>query len=332
VQQLIASPNEKYPNGSHAVLPSRVRNEIVVNGTIRPQNPCVSSWLAWAAAKRQWESSHPTYSYNAIGDMSSTVIGVISSYTLCDGIPRIKIASTATERWISSITVPVFASATSTPSEDATITPFNMPVPACSVSPAQCSDEWYRLFRREQTPDDFDPLWALEQFSSNHKSDQSFLGCTPPQELCRSPVESLPSELRIAVHPNGGCTVEAGRFALMFFPETIESSDLCASNGLGHYITAAQATKSRSPTLFSTSAVVVHTHNFNYPGVDFYAKDGRIFSTTYIKGMSKQDTKYMLQDLHMILQSLDPLPSHSPLQVFTWVKTTKFPATVLSEN
>jgi hypothetical protein len=322
-----ASLGKGHYNGS--VLPDEIRNATPINGTSGPQNPCAASWLAWGNARRKWESDNPSTRDYALGEMTSTVVGILSSYTLCDGIPRIRLASTATESWKSSITVPMFLSTAAT-AEHATITPFSMPSPSCRLDPLECKNEWHRLFKRVDISPDLDPIWAAGLSAPEAMPQQKFFGCAPPEEICRSPVATLQRDLSATHRPDGGCTIEAGRVALIYFPEKIQSSDLCANNGLGHYVTAPTPITSRKPSLFSTSEVVLHSHNFYYPGVDFGANDGMAIDPHPHVGDS--NTESILQDLHTTSLSRDRRPSHLQLQAFTWVRIANQPLSRLLIN
>jgi hypothetical protein len=120
--------------------------------------------------------------------------------------------------------------------------------------------------------DGLDRPWALEKFPLSYPG-QIFFGCGPPQEYCRAPETALPRDFG-RVFPDGGCTMSVGRVALVYFPENVVSSDLCASDGLGGYATAPVPTSSSSPVVLSTSEIALQSHNFYHSGLDLDNKNG----------------------------------------------------------
>jgi hypothetical protein len=206
----------------------------------------------------------------------------VSSYTLCDGIPRIKTASTGKESWISSVTVKTYARSPTATAAEATITPFSIPPPLCTVGPTECSSVWHRHFVKDENNswvDGLDTPWALENFPLSYPG-QIFFGCKPPQEYCRAPASELPAMLADA-QPSGGCTMAVGRVALVYFSENVVSSDLCASEGLGHYVTAPSPASSSPPLVLHTSELVLQSHNFYHSGLDPDGKNGNAACPVY---------------------------------------------------
>jgi hypothetical protein len=241
---------------------------ISANTTLDSDKICALSWLAWASASSKWEAiryTEPSPDFV----FTTRTLGIISTWTECDGIPRARLASTAQNSWLSTITVPAI---TFTKTQK-TGTPEQYPerIPSCSLGSAECTARWHSL---ADDPEKGPISWysAVNSFKSIGYPGKDFFGCPMPEQRCRTPKKNP----AMSYAPRPGCSLFVGRVALIYWPPDVTSSDLCANDGHGSYGTVI-ATIS-TPRVFSTDVVTLHSHNFELPGMDAdWMHNGKLF-------------------------------------------------------
>jgi hypothetical protein len=195
---------------------------------------CISSWDSWLSsslANDQEFQKLPkvTMSDEIISERFSeaAVVGISSTYTACDGIPRIKFTSTGIS-WSTSGYEWTMVSVL-----DKGFKRFSDPVPNCTVPFNECAEKWryYQKWWNFSFPDSLNTTerakydWAKKVMDQGFRlqtlDEGGFFMCPKPntKEFC------------------GGCNVAVGRFALIYFAPDIVSRDICGNDGAGEYVT-----------------------------------------------------------------------------------------------
>jgi hypothetical protein len=215
---------------------------------------CITSWNSWLINSREWYTSTAFPSITGCGGWEQKneelwKVGFSTMRTECDGIPRITLDLKGTENYQNSTEVVVFVLPTSRKDFLATAS-FNEPPPECKLEEEDCSLAWNAVFPSSRSP----PVIGLPDWFPYARKDTPVFGCAVPQSICKTygktvgKVVSTSSGYSLFLR-NRACGVAVGRIALVYWPSEITSSDICANEGQGVYVTKSDTDTSQFVTV-----------------------------------------------------------------------------------
>jgi hypothetical protein len=201
---------------------------------------CASSWIEWGSAKFGQPAAQVTEAprIRSIAEL----IPHGSTYTECDGVPRIRVTSYETQ-W----TTQTVDSSLSTKAEEEE-------APTCNVLDQRaCDDNWEGL-GEIMVESDFRQAMELRNWNTTKDRTPNvrarrFFGCDPPLDIC----QSLQQKLRIS--GKDACAVRAGHFALVYWPPNLKTRNICGNGGLGEFETASADGASNPPATVTTDVL-----------------------------------------------------------------------------
>jgi hypothetical protein len=189
-------------------------------------------------------------------EVSETLVPKYTTY--CDGISRLAGFTSKSEISVTRVRQAIAAHALSRPEEP----PFEhlKPSPTCTIGTSVCvqmmrsaSSSWL-LDRRPRANTGLFPIWTepcVIKGCHNYAQGPTDWNWTPTITTERCGVDICPEP----------CQIHADHFALLYWPQSVESRDICASDWFGTDRESASILSSGKPMLYSTKEIVLTKMN-----------------------------------------------------------------------
>jgi hypothetical protein len=261
-----ASQNCFHPDGLHFQF--KLSRVLFPPNIKKTGQECVSSWQSWLQRSKSWyDQNGESTCISAVDFLRPVIASVITPE--CDGIPRLKLDFSKTETWTDFTIAHVYARRVMTVMNYTTFSP---EPPTCTLDSMDCRLAWDAVF-----PTSTSPIRRIPRWFPFVRPGVPVLGCTPPERICKSlgyPLSGIHDDgdsFMNLVDVGNHCNIRIGRLALVYWPTKVLSSDLCANDGLGTYITSNEM--ENSPRVVTLESLKIERRLQEHFFLDYYTYD-----------------------------------------------------------